>query len=46
MVTDVSIDPAGDVWVANNWNKLEAAAGGPGEAAAHWQSTKVLNEWS
>jgi hypothetical protein len=27
MVTDVSIDPAGDVWVANNWNKLEAAAG-------------------
>jgi streptogramin lyase len=27
MVTDVSIDPAGNVWVANNWNKLEAAAG-------------------
>jgi hypothetical protein len=26
MVTDVSIDPAGNVWVANNWNKLEAAA--------------------
>jgi hypothetical protein len=26
MVTDVSIDPAGDVWAANNWNKLEAAA--------------------
>jgi hypothetical protein len=27
MVTDVSIDPAGNVWVANNWNSLEAAAG-------------------
>ena len=26
MVTDVSIDPAGNVWVANNWNSLEAAA--------------------
>ena len=26
MVTDVSIDPAGNVWVANNWNSLDAAA--------------------
>ena len=26
MITDVSIDPAGNVWVANNWNSLEAAA--------------------
>jgi len=26
MVTDVQIDPAGNVWVANNWNHLEAAA--------------------
>jgi hypothetical protein len=26
MVTDVAIDPAGDVWVANNWNLLDAAA--------------------
>ena len=26
MVTDVSIDPAGNVWVANNWNNLDAAA--------------------
>jgi hypothetical protein len=26
MVTDVSIDPAGNVWVANNWNELNAAA--------------------
>ena len=25
MITDVSIDPAGNVWVANNWNNLEAA---------------------
>jgi hypothetical protein len=25
-VTDVSIDPAGNVWVANNWNSLEGAA--------------------
>src|SRR5215467_15364765 len=23
MVTDVSIDPAGNVWVANNWNSLQ-----------------------
>jgi hypothetical protein len=27
MITDVSIDPAGNVWVANNWNSLEGAAG-------------------
>jgi hypothetical protein len=27
MVTDVSIDPAGNVWIANNWNNLDAAAG-------------------
>jgi hypothetical protein len=26
MITDVSIDPAGNVWVANNWNSLEGAA--------------------
>lgn len=25
MITDVSIDPAGNVWAANNWNSLEAA---------------------
>jgi hypothetical protein len=29
MLTDVSIDPAGDVWAANNWNDPEAAAGDP-----------------
>jgi streptogramin lyase len=27
MLTDVSIDPAGNVWAANNWNSLEGAAG-------------------
>jgi len=26
MITDVSIDPAGNVWAANNWNSLEGAA--------------------
>jgi hypothetical protein len=26
MLTDVSIDAAGDVWAANNWNDLNAAA--------------------
>jgi hypothetical protein len=26
MVTDASIDPAGNVWLANNWNLLDAAA--------------------
>jgi hypothetical protein len=23
MITDVNIDPAGDVWVANNWNSAD-----------------------
>lgn len=26
MLTDTSIDPAGNVWAANNWNDLNAAA--------------------
>lgn len=26
MITDVNIDPAGDVWVANNWNSVDGAA--------------------
>jgi hypothetical protein len=26
LLTDVSIDPAGDVWAANNWNNVAAAA--------------------
>jgi streptogramin lyase len=25
IITDVAIDPAGNVWVANNWNSLEGA---------------------
>jgi hypothetical protein len=25
LLTDVSIDPAGDVWAANNWNSVDAA---------------------
>jgi len=29
MLTDVAIDPAGDVWAANNWNLPEAALGDP-----------------
>jgi hypothetical protein len=29
MLTDVSIDPAGNVWVANNWNAPEGATGNP-----------------
>lgn len=29
MVTDVSIDPAGNVWAANNWNEPEAAVMNP-----------------
>ncbi len=29
MLTDVSIDPAGNVWAANNWNLPEAAVGDP-----------------
>jgi hypothetical protein len=37
MVTDVAIDPAGNVWVANNWNKLEAAAGpDPARPTSTW----------
>jgi hypothetical protein len=29
MLTDVSIDPAGNVWAANNWNVPDGAAGEP-----------------
>jgi hypothetical protein len=25
MITDVSIDPAGNVWAANNWSVVDAA---------------------
>jgi hypothetical protein len=36
MVTDVSIDPAGNFWVANNWNKLKAAAPDPSRPTSTW----------
>ena len=37
MVTDASIDPAGNVWAANNWNSLEAAAGAdPSRPTSTW----------
>jgi hypothetical protein len=37
MVTDAAIDPAGNVWLANNWNLLEAAAGpNPSRPTSTW----------
>ena len=37
MITDVSIDPAGNVWAASNWNSLEAAAGeNPSRPTSTW----------
>jgi hypothetical protein len=37
MITDVSIDPAGNVWAANNWNSLEAASGeNPSRPTSTW----------
>jgi len=37
MITDVAIDPAGNVWAANNWNSLEAAAGeNPSRPTSTW----------
>jgi hypothetical protein len=37
MVTDVSIDPAGNAWVANNWNNLEATtAPDPSRPTSTW----------
>jgi hypothetical protein len=37
MVTDVSIDPAGNAWVANNWNSMEGAAGeNPARPVSTW----------
>jgi streptogramin lyase len=37
MITDVNIDPAGDVWVANNWNSVNAAsAENPVFATSTW----------
>ncbi|MBY5406829.1 hypothetical protein [Rhizobium leguminosarum] len=37
MLTDVSIDPAGNVWAANNWNDLNgAAAPDPNRPTSTW----------
>jgi len=37
MLTDVAIDPAGDLWAANNWNDPEAATSGdPVRARSTW----------
>jgi ethanolamine utilization protein EutQ (cupin superfamily) len=37
MITDTSIDPAGNVWAANNWNDLNAAAApDPLRATSTW----------
>ncbi len=37
MVTDAAIDPAGNVWAANNWNLLEAAASeNPARPTSTW----------
>jgi hypothetical protein len=32
MLTDIAVDPAGNVWVANNWQTLDACYGKGGEA--------------
>lgn len=37
MLTDVSIDPAGNVWAANNWNDLNGAASpNPARPTSTW----------
>jgi hypothetical protein len=37
MLTDVSIDPAGNFWAANNWNNLnDAAAPDPLRPTSTW----------
>jgi hypothetical protein len=37
LLTDVSIDPAGNAWVANNWNSVEAAIrSNPPSAISTW----------
>ena len=37
MITDVNIDPAGNVWVANNWNSVNGvAAEDPEFATSTW----------
>jgi len=37
MLTDVAIDPAGNVWAANNWNDPEAATSdNPDRTTSTW----------
>ena len=37
MITDVAVDPAGNVWAANNWNALEAVvADSPFRPTSTW----------
>jgi hypothetical protein len=37
MLTDVAIDPAGNIWAANNWNSPEAAVyDHPGHSISTW----------
>jgi hypothetical protein len=37
MLTDVVIDPAGNIWAANNWNSPEAAVyDQPANAISTW----------
>jgi hypothetical protein len=37
MITDASIDPAGNVWAANNWNSLEATTSeNPSRPTSTW----------
>jgi hypothetical protein len=37
MVTDVSIDPAGNAWVANNWNNIDAVGDAdPARSTSTW----------
>jgi hypothetical protein len=31
-VTDLAIDPAGDVWLTNNWQDIDSCFGDPDEA--------------
>ena len=32
MITDIAIDPAGDVWAMNNWQDIDSCIGTPSEA--------------
>ena len=42
MITDVSIDPAGNVWAANNWNSLEATTSeNPSRPTSTWAAARA-----